>query len=377
MVNMGEIFSFDFIGSQQMERVDLSPSELSRLNLSDGDLLFGRRSVVEAGAGKCALVVEPPEPLTFESSIIRVRLRPDAADSRFFFYYFASPAGRGAIRTIVTGAAVKGIRGAELAKLYVEFPPLELQRGIAAVLWTYDELIANNRLRMALLEEAARQVFRQWFVRFRFPGYEHARVIDGAPRGWQQRRLGECATFVSGGTPTKSREDFWNGDLPWVSSGELADMRISDTTLHITAEAAETGSRLVPRETILAVVRGMSLAKEWRIAVTSREVAFNQDIKAIVPHRDVDALFLFHSLDVQRDQVRDRAGEAAHGTKKIETAVLSSLPVIVPSALLQRLFREHIAPLHDQWDNLHRQNVKLRAARDLLLPRLMSGEIAV
>jgi len=91
----------------------------------------------------------------------------------------------------------------------------------------------------------------------------------------------------------------------------------------------------------------------------------------------VDALFLFHSLDAQRDQVRDRAGEASHGTKKLETAVLSSLPIMIPSASLQRLFRDHVAPMHDLWDNLHQQNEKLRAARGLLLPRLMSGEIVV
>jgi type I restriction enzyme S subunit len=261
--------------------------------------------------------------------------------------------------------------------LPIAFPRLPEQDKIAATLSAYDDLIENNRRRMALLEEAARQLYREWFVSLRFPGHEHMPVINGVPEGWERRDLAGCATFSSGGTPSKARGEFWGGHIPWVSSGELTAMRIYDTSLRITPEAAEAGSRLVPRETILAVVRGMSLAKEWRICLASRQVAFNQDLKAIRARADVDALFLFHCLESQRDQVRDRAGEASHGTKKLETAVLSSLPITVPGSTLQQVFRGHVAPMHEQWDNLNIQNNKLRAARDLLLPRLMSGEIAV
>src|SRR5213078_2808768 len=104
IVNMRELFAYAFIGHQDMERIELSDAELVKSGLLDGDLLFGRRSLVEAGAGKCSLVVETPEPLTFESSLIRVRLRRDKANPRYFYYFFASPQGRGLIRTIVSGA---------------------------------------------------------------------------------------------------------------------------------------------------------------------------------------------------------------------------------------------------------------------------------
>jgi len=144
LVNMGELFGYEFIGAQEMERIDLSSAEMERSHLEDGDLLFGRRSVVEAGAGKCSLVVAPSEPLTFESSLIRVRLNKSAANPRFIFYYFASPQGRGLIRTIVSGATVKGIRGSDLAKLVITVPPLPEQNRIASLLQTYDDLIENN-----------------------------------------------------------------------------------------------------------------------------------------------------------------------------------------------------------------------------------------
>ena len=154
-------------------------------------------------------------------------------------------------------------------------------------------------------------------------------------------------------------------------------MRIHDATLHVTSEAVEAGSRLVPPNTILVVVRGMSLAKEFRMAMTSRPVAFNQDLKALVPLSGVDGVYLFHALETQREQIRDRATEASHGTKKLDTPVLASVPILVPPVRVQEHFREIVDPLNSQWDVLHQQNAKLRAARDLLLPRLMSGETAV
>ena len=197
------------------------------------------------------------------------------------------------------------------------------------------------------------------------------------PDGWDRRPLGRCARFLSGGTPSKGRADFWEGSIPWVSSGELTEMRVHDASLHVTPEAVEAGSRLVPPDTILAVVRGMSLAKDFRVAITARSVAFNQDLKALVSEPDVDATYLFMALHVQRAQIRDRATEASHGTKKLDTPVLASVPILIPRPALQQQSREIVDPMNAQWDNLHQQNDRLKAARDLLLPRLINGGIAV
>jgi type I restriction enzyme S subunit len=154
-------------------------------------------------------------------------------------------------------------------------------------------------------------------------------------------------------------------------------MRIHRTTLNVTTEAIDAGSRMVPAGTILAVVRGMSLAKEFRVGIAARAVAFNQDLKAIANERDVEALFLFHALDAMREQIRERAGDASHGTKKLDTPVLAGVSIHVPPPSVQDFFREHVRPYHAQWDNLDQQNEQLRIARDLLLPRLMNGEVAV
>ncbi len=101
--------------------------------------------------------------------------------------------------------------------------------------------------------------------------------------------------------------------IPWVSSGEMTELRIYDTPLHISEEGAIDGSRLVPANTVLAVARGMSLAKEFRVSITKREVAFNQDLKALACDADMDSEFLFYALLARRGHIRELASEASHG----------------------------------------------------------------
>lgn len=180
--------------------------------------------------------------------------------------------------------------------------------------------------------------------------------------GWQWRNLGSCAKFLSGGTPSKSRSDFWDGDLPWVSSGEMTELRLSDTELHISEAAAADGSRVVPPKTVLAVVRGMSLAKEFRVSITLREMAFNQDLKAFACQPDIEPEFLFYALLARRERIRDLATEASHGTKKLETGVLSAVPILVPKLDVQRRVVGVVSAYDDLIENNRRRMALLEAA---------------
>jgi type I restriction enzyme S subunit len=111
---------------------------------------------------------------------------------------------------------------------------------------------------------------------------------------WQQRQLGACLTLKSGGTPSKACNDYWGGDIPWVSCKDMKVDRIHDAEDHLTALGVENGTRLVPANTILFVVRGMILARDFPVAMTKRTVAFNQDLKAAEPADFIDTEFLFH-----------------------------------------------------------------------------------
>jgi type I restriction enzyme S subunit len=184
--------------------------------------------------------------------------------------------------------------------------------------------------------------------------------------GWERRPLGRCAKFLSGGTPSKSRSAFWEGEIPWVSSGEMTEARIHDTQLHITEDAAANGSRIVPANTVLVVVRGMSLAKEFRVSLTKRAMAFNQDLKAFACEPDIESEFLFYALLARREHIRELTTEASHGTKKLETEVLANFPILVPRPDVQRRVVEVISVYDDLLENNQRRIALLEEAAQQL-----------
>ncbi|WP_149495284.1 restriction endonuclease subunit S [Roseiconus lacunae] len=311
----------------------------------------------------------------FPDSVIGFVADDEVSDVRFIKYKL--DVVKQEFQKVSQGAAQANLSQQKLLSIPLSVPPVSVQKDIADRLSAYDDLIENNRRRMELLEASARHLYEEWFVRLRFPGHEHTPIKDGVPKGWVTRPLSDCSTFSSGGTPRKSNAEYWDGDIPWISSGEMTHWRLHDSERRVTSEGSENGTRLVPPGTILAVVRGMSLAKEFRIAMCSRSMTFNQDLKAITANEDVRPLFLYSALIAQREVIRDRSTEASHGTKKLDTAVLSSTPIPVPPMAIQDAYCEYVSPMHELWDRCWSQNTKLKAARDHLLPRLMSGEVPV
>jgi len=169
---------------------------------------------------------------------------------------------------------------------------------------------------------------------------------------WPVVSLGSVVKFLSGGTPSMAEAKYWNGDIPWVSSGEMTQRRIHSTKLHLTEDGANKGSKRIPARTVLIVVRGMSLAKEFRVAITDREVTFNQDLKALLPCKNLLPEYLFYYLLSQNQSIRDSASESAHGTKKLDTQVLEEWPVPLPSISTQK----KIAAILSAYDELIENN---------------------
>ena len=148
---------------------------------------------------------------------------------------------------------------------------------------------------------------------------------------------------------------YWNGDIPWVSSGEMTQRKIRNTDLRVTEDGANEGSKRIPARTVLVVVRGMSLAKEFRVAITAREVTFNQDLKALLPSKKLNPEFLFYYLLSQNHPIRDSASESAHGTKKLDTQVLEEWPVPLPSLSIQTKIVAALSAYDDLIENNRRR----------------------
>jgi len=373
IINMGELFGFDFIGPQPMKRVEISAEEIERSGLENGDLLFGRRSLVEEGAGKCSIVDGQTEPTTFESSLIRVRLNADEAVPKFYYYWLKSYIGRSKVKAIVSGTNVKGIRGSDLKNIPVIKPPKEVQRDIVDVLSAYDDLIENNRRRIALLEESARLLYREWFVHLRFPGHEHVKIIDGIPEEWEPITAFDAMEVLSGGTPKTTVPDYWDGGIPFFTPKDATDNPFALITEKYLTEqgVAACSSKLYPKHTIFITARGTV----GKLNLAQVPMAVNQSCYALVGIDPFPQFYLYCSLQEAIEQFKGKAGGAVFDAIIRDTFKLISF--IRPKTSLINEFTEIVSPTFDQIDCLIMQNIKLKEARDLLLPRLMNGVIEV
>lgn len=193
-------------------------------------------------------------------------------------------------------AAVPGLNRNQLHELPVPLADHSAQVAIAETLCALDGLVVNNRRRVEVLEDLARTIYREWFVNFRYPGFERVVLVDSdlgpIPEGWNVTTLGKAGQWLSGGTPRTSVPRYWGGPVPWITSGTLTSMLLDRSERTLTAEGVMNGTRLVERDTLIFVVRGMSLVKEFRVGIADVPVAFGQDCKAIVARHGIDRLYL-------------------------------------------------------------------------------------
>lgn len=171
---------------------------------------------------------------------------------------------------------------------------------------------------------------------------------------WKNYTLGDCVNLLSGGTPSKSKAEYWDGTIPWVSCKDMKVDYLYDSQDHLTDIGAVNGTRLVPPGTILIVVRGMILAQHFPVAITKRTVAFNQDLKALECSPKVEPQFLFHWLRGKSYEILGLADEAAHGTKRLQTDRLKNLPLHLPPFPTQK----KIAGILSAYDDLIENNTR-------------------
>lgn len=265
-------------------------------------------------------------------------------DPRFSAYF---------LRNILKGyqsekAAVPGVDRNVLHEIKVLVPDYEIQCHISRTLSAYDELIENNLRRMALLEESARLLYREWFVSLRFPGYEHSHIVDGVPEGWERKTLGECLTLNYG-------------------KALKAELRV-DGEYPVYGSSGIVGSHNKPLVTGPAIIlgrKGNVGSVYW-----STKSFFPIDTVYFVD-AESSSLYLFYALKNMHFLSTDVA------VPGLNRDFAYSRPYLCPSSQVLNSFLEIVSPIHMQLDKLEALNQKLRAARDLLLPRLMSGEINV
>lgn len=195
------------------------------------------------------------------------------------------------------------------------------------------------------------------------------------PDGWKSTTLGALGHPLSGGTPSRSDSRFWGGDIPWVSSKDMKAARLHDSLEHVTPLALGNGTKLVQPGTILMVVRGMSLAHSFPVAIVEEPVAFNQDLKALVLDDDVDAEYILRWLQANQSRLLLLATEASHGTKRIPTGDLLATSIFLPQLPEQREIAKALADVNDLLEALEAMIAKKQAIKRGAIQQLLTGSI--
>jgi type I restriction enzyme S subunit len=345
--------------------------QLKGVTVESGDVLL---NITGDSVARSCRVPDEVLPARVNQHVAIIRPKPDEFDSRFLGYFFISPFMQNTMLSLAgSGGTRKALTKQMIEHFDVPRPPRPVQTRIADILSAYDDLIENNRRRMALLEAAARQLYREWFVRLRFPGHEHTRIANGVPEGWERKTAFAAMQVLSGGTPKTTVPDYWNGEIPFYTPKDAADSSyVLDTERAITELGlTNCNSRLYAPETVFISARGTV----GKLNLASRPMAMSQSCYALIGKGHVSQLFLFCALREAIEHFKQHAVGAVFDAIVVDTFKL--IPFLVPDERKVRLFEESIKPAFRQVANLMEQNQKLRAARDLLLPGLMNGEIAV
>jgi type I restriction enzyme, S subunit len=301
-------------------------------------------------------------------------------DSKYLYYWLISPDGKTQLKKAIIGSAQPAFTISALKKMDIRLPSLAYQRKVTAILSTYDNLIENNSRRIKILEEMARMTYREWFVNFRFPGHEKVKMVDSPlgtiPEGWEVKAVQDTFEILGGGTPSTKEPAYWvGGTVNWYSPTDLTSkgtMFMDESATKITELGLQKSSaRLFPAFSVMMTSR----ATLGVIAINTTEASTNQGFITCIPNERFPLHALYFWLSENIGQFISLASGATF--KEITKGVFKTIELAAPPAEIVCKFEELVSTIGKQLLNLQRKNHNLRQTRDLLLPKLISGEVLV
>lgn len=288
-----------------------------KLAFKKGDVIFGRRRAYQR-----KLAVADFDGICSAHAMV-VRAKPKMILPEFLPFFLQSDMFMERAIEISVGSLSPTINWKTLREQEFPLPPLDEQKRIAEILWAADEVVEQWTEAYRQAESALNSTRSQIFHNL-----SQTEVCVS---------LKDIGRWVSGGTPSRSRSDFWNGDFPWVSPKDMKQDVISDSEEKLTDAALNGRVAILPSKSILIVVRGMILAHTFPVALTGREVTFNQDMKGIIPTSDFSAEFVFHWFKDNSTRILQATEESTHGTKRLATDVLYGMQIPKASTAKQEM----------------------------------------
>ncbi len=349
---------------------DDAAKKLNGVTIEKNDVLL---NITGDSVARSCVVPSELLPARVNQHVAIIRTDNTVLDPFFLNYYLVSPY----MQSLMLGLAVgKGASRNAMTKEMIEnfeipCPLISIQKNIVKKLKAYDDLIENQQKQIALLEEAARRLYREWFVALHFPGHETTPITDGVPEGWEITKIENvCTKINAGGTPSRNQKSYWQPPtIKWYKTKELLDGWLLDSEEYISEEGLQNSSaKIFPQNTILmAIYASPTLG---RLGILDSASACNQASLCLIANESIVSWqWLYYKLFELRDVFNSVAIGA--GQQNISAATVKQQEIILPPKILIEKFTNISKQLFERQKILKKQITLLSEARDRLLPRLM------
>jgi type I restriction enzyme S subunit len=364
---------------------------INKYRLHANDIVISRTG---ANAGINCIVTQPPVNAIFAGYLVRFQIDERVADSHFVSYVLRSARWADYVANTRTGSAQPQLNAVLMGNFSFSLPPLGMQTAISRILKVLDEKIEVNKRISRTLEETAQTIFKSWFIDFDpvkakmagekpagmdeataslFPDSLEDFELGPIPTGWDVRTIGTLCESLLGGTPSRSRAEFWGGDIPWINSGKINDFRITTPSEYITREGLEkSATKLLPVGTTVLAITGATLGQFSRIEIST---CANQSVVGVIGSENASNEFVYSNIKsgIQRLIASQTGGAQQHINKED----VNNFAITYPGLELVEIYTSTVREMFLLIGQLSHQSLKLEELRDALLPRLISGELQI
>ena len=303
---------------------------------------------------------------------------PDEKKADLHFVKYSLDLMKHKFLAVTRGATQDNLSLDKLLSFPLATPPLFIQRRIGGILSAYDGLIENNQRRIKILEEMARSLYREWFVHFRFPGHDKVKMVPSPlgpiPQGWEVAKVGSVFKTLLGGTPSRAKAEYWqNGIVPWIKSGKVNELRIIEPSELITELALErSAAKMMPCGTTVIAITGATLGQ---VSYLEIDTAANQSVVGVTDEAGMFSEWLYLMF---KERIHEIILHASGGAQQhINKEIVSDVQALIPPAKFADQFKYLVEPMFRQLATLMFKTQNLLCTRDMLLPRLLSGQIDI
>ncbi len=318
-------------------------------------------------------VVKESDKFGISSSVCIIR-PSDELIPQYLYYWMLSDEFQKAVLNFKSGVAQGFLSLDTIRKLPLAYPSKKIQIKIVDIISKYDDLIENNLKRIKLLEESAELLYKEWFVNFRYPGCENQIDSSGIPKDWNNIEVKQFGDVITGKTPSTKKGEYYGGDIKFIKTPDMNDsIYVIKTNQTLTEEGAKSQEKkFVPKNSILVSCIGTVGV----VSLTSELSQFNQQINALVPFEEEYVYYLYFKFKSLKETL-EALGSSGATMANVNKGKFESIKILNPDKKVIKLFHDQCEVIFRQILNLQYTNEKLVEARDILIPKLITGEIEV